>query len=153
MKNLILVFAAALFVSITACAQTPKNLPAKVKTAFDLKFPDAQKVKWSKENTNEWEAEFTFNDKEYSANYNSSGTWMETEYSVAASKIPASVTKTLLKEFPGYKLLESDISETAKGKVYEFDIKYGNSKMEVAINADGTLVKKETLTEKKERKD
>jgi hypothetical protein len=47
MKNLILVFAAALFISVTACEQTPKDLPAKVKTAFDQKFPGAQKVKWS----------------------------------------------------------------------------------------------------------
>ena len=58
------------------------------------------------------------------------------------SEVPAAVTKTLAKEAPGYKLIGSDISETIKGKVYEFDIKIGNVKKEVAINADGTLVKK-----------
>ena len=153
MKNLILVFAAALFISVTACAQTPKDLPAKVKTAFDQKFPGAQKVKWSKENTTEWEAEFKMAGKEYSANYNADGSWMETEYEISATEIPAAVTKTLGKEFPGYKLVESEISETAKGKLYEFEIKTSTSNMEVAVQADGTLVKKEAVKEKGEDKD
>jgi hypothetical protein len=153
MKNLILVFAAALFISVTACAQTPKDLPAKVKTAFDQKFPGAQKVKWSKEKANEWEAEFKLSGKEYSANYNADGSWMETEHEISVAEIPAAVTKTLGKEFPGYKLLETEISETAKEKLYEFEIKTSTSKMEVALKADGILVKKEVVKEKTEEKD
>ena len=81
------------------------------------------------------------------------GTWLETEYSVAMNEVPGAVTKTLAKEAPGYKLLGSDISETPKGKVYEFDIKTGNVKKEVAINADGSLVKKETKAKKGDSKD
>lgn len=148
MKNLILVIIAASFISLTACAQNEKDLPAKVKTSFNQKFPGAQKVKWGKENANEWEAEFIMNSKAYSANYNSAGDWMETEYEIGEKEIPAAVTKTLGKEFPGYKLVESELSETVKGKVYEFEIKTGNGKMEVAVDADGTLNKKETLKEK-----
>ncbi len=73
MKNLVVVLAAALFISLTACAQTPKDLPVKVKTSFDQKFPGVQKVKWSKENATEWEAEFKMAGKEYSANYTAEG--------------------------------------------------------------------------------
>ena len=141
MKNLILVFAAALFISVTACAQTPKDLPAKVKTAFDQKFPGAQKVKWSKETATEWEAEFNMSGKEYSANYTADGSWMETEYEIGANEIPAAVTTTLGKEFPGYKLVESEISETAKGKLYEFEIKTGTKKQEVALDENGVIKK------------
>jgi hypothetical protein len=141
MKNLILVFAAAQFISVTACAQTPKDLPAKVKTAFDQKFTGVQNVKWSKEKATEWEAEFKMSGKEYSANYNADGSWMETEYEISASEIPAAVTKTLGKEFPGYKLVESEISETAKGKLYEFEIKTGTKKQEVALDENGVIKK------------
>jgi hypothetical protein len=141
MKNLILVFAVALLISITACAQTPQDLPVKIKTAFDQKFPGAQKVKWSKENTTEWEAEFKMAGKEYSANYTADGTWMETEYEIAASEIPAAVIQTLSKEFPGYKLVESEVSETTKGKVYEFEIKTGMKKTEVALDENGVIQK------------
>jgi len=148
-----LVLAAAALISFSACGQNIKNLPVTVKTAFEQKFPGTQKVKWGKETTNEWEAEFIFNGKAYSANYTSDGTWMETEYSVSGSEIPAVVKKTLENEFPGYKLLGSDISETPKGKVYEFDIKTGNIKKEVALNTDGTLVKKEAKPKKGEGKD
>jgi len=153
MKNLMLMIAAAVLISMNACGQNAKDVPAKVKSGFDQKFPAAKKVKWGKENATEWEAEFTFNGKAYSANYTSDGTWLETEYSVAMSEVPADVTKTLAKEVPGYKLLGSDISETPKGKVYEFDIKTGNVKKEVAINADGTLVKIVTETKKGDEKD
>ncbi len=148
-----LMIAAAILISLNVSGQNAKDVPAKVKSGFDQKFPTAQKVKWGKENANEWEAEFTFNGKAYSANYKSDGTWLETEYSVAMNEVPANVTKTLAKEAPGYKLLGSDISETPNGMVYEFDIKTGNIKKEVAINADGTLVKKETKTKKGEAKD
>jgi len=143
MKNLVLVFVAASFINLTACAQGGKELPANVKTAFDQKFPGARKIKWGKENATEWEAEFNFNNKEYSANFNSDGNWVETEYEIAKNEIPAAITKTLGKEFPGFKLGESEISETVKGKLYEFEIKTGSGKMEVAINADGVLLNKE----------
>lgn len=141
MKNLILVFAAAILISVTACAQNPKDLPAKVKTAFDQKFPGAQKVKWSKENATEWEAEFKMSGKEYSANYKADGSWMETEYEISANEIPAAVTTSLGKDFPGYKLVEFEISETAKGKIYEFEIKTGTKKQEVALDEKGVLKK------------
>ena len=153
MKNLVLVFVAASFMSLAACGQNAKDLPTKVKTAFEQKFPGAQKVKWGKENATEWEAEFTLNSKEYSANFNADGHWIETEYEIGEKEIPAAVTKTLSEEFSGYKLVESEISETANGKVYEFEIKTGSGKMEVAINTDGTIVKKETKKEKGEGKD
>lgn len=141
MKNLMLVLAASLFISVTASAQTPKDLPAKVKTSFDQKFPGTQKVKWSKENSTEWEAEFKMSGKEYSANYNNDGTWMETEYEISVNEIPIAVSKTLGKEFPGYKLVESEISETAKGKLYEFEIKTGAKKQEVALDENGVIQK------------
>ena len=148
MKNLILVFAAALFISVTACAQTPKDLPAKVKTAFDQKFPGAQKVKWSKEKANEWEVEFKLSGKEYSANYNADGSWMETELEISKKEIPFTVTNALTKEFPGYKVEESVISETATGKVYEFKLKVAEELKEITVNTYGTIIKKENLKEK-----
>lgn len=142
MKNLVLVFSAILFISLTACAQTPKDLPVKVKSAFAQKFPGIEKVKWGKENASEWEVAFKKDGKEYSANFKPDGTWLETEYEITAAEIPATVTKTLAKEYPGYKITESEISETAKGKVYEFEMKSGTKKMEVAVHPDGSLVKK-----------
>lgn len=132
--------------SFSACGQN-KDVPAKTKTAFEQKFPDAQKVKWDKENETEWEAEFKMNGKEYSANFSADGKWIETEYEIEKSEIPHAVKQTLDKEFAGYDIEEAEISETTDGKVYEFALEKGETEMEVAISPDGIVVKKEVKKE------
>lgn len=143
MKNIILVIAVVAFMSVTACAQNAKNLPVKVKTSFNQKFPGAQKIKWGKENATEWEAEFTLNNREYSANFNSDGNWVETEYLISEKEIPAAVSATLSHKYPGYKIKTAEITETAKGNVFAFEMLKGKTKTDATVNADGTLVVKD----------
>ncbi|MFH1319700.1 MAG: PepSY-like domain-containing protein [Bacteroidota bacterium] len=150
MKTLFLVIASAAIVSFNACSQTSKDVPANLKTAFSKKFPDATKVKWDKENEKEWEAEFKMDGKEYSASFDNNGAWMETEYEISTNEIPAVVKTTIEEEFSGYKIAESEISETADGKVYEFELEKDKVEMEVAIDTNGKIIKKEV---KKERDD
>lgn len=138
--------------SFSACGQN-KEVPAKIKTAFEQKFPNAQKVKWDKENETEWEAEFKMNGKEFSANFSSDGEWMETEYKIEKSEIPQIVKQTLDNEFAGYKIEEAEISETTDGKVYEFALEKDETEMEVAISPDGKVVKKEVKKEEDEDND
>lgn len=135
--------------SFSACGQN-KEVPAKIKTAFEQKFPTAQKVKWDKENETEWEAEFKMNGKEFSANFSSDGEWMETEYEIEKSEIPQIVKQTLDTEFAGYDIEEAEISETTDGKVYEFALEKDETEMEVAISPDGKVVKKEVKKEEDE---
>ncbi len=148
-----LLIVAAAMISLNACGQNARDVPVKVKTGFDQTFPGAEKVTWGKENATEWEAEFTFNSKSYSANYKSDGTWVETEYKIEANEIPAAIANTLNKKYPGYKVTGSEVSETPEGKVYEIAIKTGNKKMKVALHEDGTPVKKEAASERKAEKD
>lgn len=149
LKLFVIVFAA---ISINACAQKT-NVPENVNKAFTQKFPDAKSVKWDKENETEWEAEFKLNGEEYSANYSTDGVWKETEHEIEKSDIPANVKQTLDTEFAGYKIEESEISETAEGSVYEFALEKDETEMEAAISPDGKVVKKEVKTEEKEKKD
>ena len=146
MRNLMILMVLASTMAFTACGQKSK-VPAKVKTAFTEKFPNATKISWGKENAKEWEAEFKMNGKEYSANFDNNGNWKETEYRIDKSDIPSAVKSTLDKNYKGYNIEVAEISETVSGKVYEFMIEKGDSDMEVVINSDGKLVKKE---EKKE---
>ncbi len=136
-----------------ACAQNEANVPQKIKTTFAQKFPTAQKVKWDKENETEWEAEFKMNGEEYSANFNSDGTWKETEHEIEISDVPTTVKQTLDSEFAGYDIEEVEISETVDGKVYEFALEKDEIDMEVAISSDGTVVKKEVKKEDDEEND
>ena len=150
MKRVTILMAVVIIVLSQACAHTNSQVPAKVKAAFNQKFPDAKKVKWDKENANEWEAEFKMNGKEYSANFTSNGTWKETEYEIKKSDIPAAVKQTLDNDFAGFDIEEAEISVTPGGKVFEFALEKDEVDMEVAISSNGKLLKKES---KKEDKD
>jgi hypothetical protein len=142
MKKLILGIAAMAMLSFSAVAQPVKNVPAKVKTAFSQKFSKATDVKWGKEGKTEWEAEFKLDGKAYSANFDTKGAWLETEYAITASEIPAVVKTTIDKDYAGYKMKESEISETTKGKVYEFELIKGKNKVEVAFDMNGKKIRK-----------
>jgi len=146
--NLSMILLATTCIIMTSCAQSEKNnAPAEVLTAFAEKFPDAKKIKWDKENENEWEAEFKMSGKEFSANFSTDGNWKETEYEIKKSDIPAKVQQTLDSEFSEYKIEEAEISETSEGKVYEFELEKGESNIEVVMNTSGEVVKKEVMND------
>ncbi len=153
MKTSILVFSAVILFGFTACGQSGKEVPAAVKSAFSQKFPDATNVKWDKENDNEWEAEFKMNGTEYSANFDNSGIWTETEYKINFKDIPEAVKTSLDNESAGAKIEASEVSETKDGKVYEFVISKGDNEMELQINATGKIIKKEQASEEQEEED
>lgn len=153
MKKLFLLVSAIGLISLGACGQANKDVPAAVKSSFVQKFPDASKVKWDMENENEWEAEFKMDGKEYSANFEVSGVWKETEYEIKKSEIPVLVKTMLDKEFAGYKIEEAEVSETANGKVFEFKLENDETEMEVAIDPNGNVIKKEVKSKEGEDED
>ena len=89
--------------------------------------------------------------KEYSANFDNSGVWTETEYEITPKEIPAAVKATLDKEFAGYKVAEPEVSETQEGKIFEFALSKGTEKIEAAIDVAGKVLTKEPV--KKEEGD
>lgn len=150
MKSLKIVLGTFLACTMFAFAAAGDQVPQKVKDAFTKKFPTAKKVKWDKENATEWEAEFKMNNTEYSANFLEDGTWKETEHEIDDKEIPQNVKSALMSAYAGYKIKESEMSETKDGMLYEFEIKKGESEMEVAIDSNGKIVKKEMKKENDE---
>lgn len=133
------VFACSLLAFTTASVD---KVPQKVKDAFAQKFPEAKSVKWDRESQNEWEAEFKMDRMEYSANFTNDGTWQETEHEIEEAQVPANVMQSLEYNFKGYSIQEAEISETQQGMVYEFEIKKDRSEMEVALDANGKVIRK-----------
>lgn len=148
-----LLFAAAIGSGIYAFG-TSEDVPQKVKEAFAKKFPGVKKVKWEKESDTEWEGEFKMKGTEYSANFLEDGTWQETEHEIKKSEIPTNIKTVLDTQFSGYKIEESEISETSESFVYEFELEKGKTEMEVSIDKAGKVVnKKMSEDENKEDKD
>jgi hypothetical protein len=127
------------------------EVPASVKEAFLKKFSDAKKVSWTKEGASDYEAEFIKNGTEYSANFNAQGTWLETETEIKEARVPEVVRATISKEFPGYKIEEVEMSETAEnGTAYEFELEKKELNYEVLVSKDGRIIKKEAVKEDKD---
>lgn len=145
------ILGAALFATVIGMGifafGTIEDAPQKVRKAFAKKFPNIKKVKWEKESDTEWEGEFKMKGIEYSANYLQDGTWQETEHEIKKKSIPANIKTTLQTEFSDYEIEEAEISETKDGSVYEFELEMGEEELEVVIDTNGRVLKKEILKE------
>lgn len=150
-KNTLLVvlIIAASFMSCDNDATAPQ----KVKDAFAKKFPSATNVEWEKESDTEWEADFKLNGKKHSSNLMQDGTWVETEYEVTESEIPQIVVNAFNSNFEDYEIEDIELTETKDGKAYEMSIEKGESEMEVVIDANGKILKKENKQEDEEDED
>ena len=155
MKNLIIVILA---VTLATTAQAQKistdKVPAAVTKSFKEKFPNVEGAKWEMEKTGEYEATFKMNKEEASANFDKDGKWMETEMEIEVSNLPAAVQQTVAKQFADYKIKEAEQTETPeKGKFYEVEIQKEKVRMEVSFAADGEVMGKKDLNDKKDEKD
>ena len=143
MKNFIKVVLGLFLALSFSCSFAQTKVPAKVSEAFSAKFPDAKDVKWGKESTHEYEAEWKQNEMGISANFSETGEWLETETDIAESELPEAVLTAFHAKYGA----ETPIKEAAKiekkgGKIgYEVEFKKGAKTAEVYFNADGTLAK------------
>lgn len=151
MKNLILIAALFIVFTIQSCEQksNSKSVNEDVLLAFKTKFPDAEKVEWEMENESEWEAEFNWNGKEYSANFSTNGDWTETEYEIKEAAMPVDIRIILEQNFSEYELKKIEVAEKSSGKFYEMELEIGEEEFEIVIDSKGNLTK----TKKNEEND
>ena len=147
MKKLIVLLSACLLISLMGFTQkiTPEKVPAPVKKAFATKFPAATDVKYEMEMKN---YEVTFKDKGIgmSANFDSTGKWLETETAIKESDLPKEVSTAVAKDFAGFKISQVTKVETPdKPLFYEMDLKKDKEGYEAQFSPKGDVLKKTTL--------
>jgi hypothetical protein len=141
-RNLVLLLS-SLCLAVVGFAQAEKKEkgitpPAAVKAAFEKAYPGATKVKWGKENGEEYEAGFVNGKKELSAVYDSKGTLKETEEEVEVSALPASVTSYVAQHYKGAAIKEAARITTTAGVVtYEAEV----NKTDLLFDASGKFIK------------
>jgi hypothetical protein len=158
MKKLFLLTICVAFFAIYCVQAQEKSkkveVPAAVKSAFDAKYPKAEKVNWGLEKQDEYEAEFVLNGIESSANFDSKGQFMEFETEIKESELPQAVRATLAKDFAGFKIGDVAKSTNAKGIVnYEMEASKGKDKYEISFDANGKLLNKKVAEEEDEEKE
>jgi hypothetical protein len=140
MKKVFLLLTILIFVSAGSFAQNIK-VPQAVREAFTAKFPDAENVKWEKENASEYEANFTIIGMEMSANFSKDGTWLETETSIGVDQLPRAVKDAINRSFSGGIVTEASRVEKADKTIqYEADIKVRSKKKEAVFDEKGNIL-------------
>lgn len=115
MKNLLALLLASLLIA-PAFAQK-STAPDVVKAEFSKNYPNAQKVKWGKEEGN-FEVGFRLGSDEMSALYDRNGKQLETERAIAANQLPAAVQAYMKKE--GKTIREAaEITNASGARFYE----------------------------------
>ncbi|MGC4022246.1 MAG: PepSY-like domain-containing protein [Cyclobacteriaceae bacterium] len=129
----------ALIVATSACAQKvkEKDIPSTVKSSLQKSFPKAEKVKWSKEESN-YEAEFDLNKEETSVVIDASGNILETEVEIEVNKLPKEIVEYVKSKYNGQSIKEAARITDNKGVItYEAEVKG----KDLIFSSDGKLVK------------
>jgi hypothetical protein len=140
MRETIILFTLAFCVCTSAFAQKIP-VPQAANDAFAAKFPNAEKIKWDKENSSEFEANFTLEGTQMSAVFTNDGTWKETETTIDISQLPQPVIDSVNHNYSGGKLFGASKIVRADGStVYEADIKIKKKKKEVLFDEKGNIL-------------
>ena len=118
-----------------------KNVPAKVKSTFQKKYPTATQVKWDKE-VEKYEASFDLNKTANSVLMDSQGNIIETEVEIELNQLPKAVLDYVKTHYAGKQAKESAKITDAKSTVtYEVQIK----EMDLIFDSIGKFIKEVKL--------
>lgn len=137
MKTALFITLLALIFGFNSCSEKYSEVPQDVVKNFNSKFPDAEEIEWEKEDDSEWEAEFEQSGTEYTASYDSEGSWLETEQHIIETDLPPLVVESLKVKYPNYKIEEVAYVETTINSYYEIELNIGEKSMEIAISKNG----------------
>ncbi len=143
MNNFLKIIFAVIGFTIIACAQK-SEVSQKARQALEIKFPNAQKVSWEKEDANVWEAEFKMDGEPYSANFTENGDWVETEIEIEANEVPMAVSNSMKTKYAEVEIEEVSKIESDKGTSYEYEFKEGEKTREVVFDPSGKIIKSVT---------
>jgi uncharacterized membrane protein YkoI len=137
------IFSLLLLYACTAAATYAQGIkaPDAITKAFAAKFPGATEVKWGKESAKEYEAEFKLNNTTVSANFNTDGSWTETETKIPVPDLPSPVSAAITGKYPGAVIAIAEKVEKPGKVYYEVQLKTSGKKKEAELTADGKFMK------------
>ena len=128
-----------MFVSNAICIT---HIPESILKKFNQKFPNATEVKWRKENSKEYEANFFLNGIKYSTNYNINGDWLETESEIFFKDLPEVIRDAFYKKFGKETIIKSveKIEKNDSSVNYEIEYKSSIKKREIIFDSKGKII-------------
>lgn len=121
-----------------------KDVPAAISTSFNARYPDAAEVKWKKNKSGKYEADFRQDGKKAEAKFTADGTWDSADKRIDAKDLPEAATSYLKKNYASHKIdqIEWKEDKDASKNVYEVKLKKDKSETELVFSAEGKFLKK-----------
>lgn len=144
MKTIQTVLALLIFFFTVACDKEPGHLkkadvPDAVMSAFNSAHPDARDVEWEKEGEY-YEVEFEEGRVEMEIVYDIEGNVIETEIEIDVSDLPDAIVKYINDNYSDYKIDEAEKIENGEGVLYEVEIEYKRSELELMFDGNGNFL-------------
>jgi hypothetical protein len=130
--------------NIWAQEMAPQDVPAAITASFTAKYPDAAEVKWKKNKSGKYEADFRQKGKKAEAKFTADGAWDSADIRIDAKDLPETATGYLKKNYAAYKVDAAEWKEDkdASKNVYEVKLKKDKSETELVFDATGKYLKK-----------
>lgn len=141
MNRIIIITILLLFAKNTFAQNIDQNqVPAVVLNTFQLKFPNADDVRWKKDK-NDYQINFKVNDKENKLTLNYKGNVLEHSQDLYISEIPKVVLETIRARVPYFDIHDADKYEKDNRITYEIKFKIDGKYRFFWINEKGELLK------------
>lgn len=139
-------FAVLLVLAQNEAFAISKEVPAKVKDAFNAKYPNTKVIDWDwEEDKNMYEAEFKMDGREWEAYFAPDGAWEYTKTDITKSKLPAAVSSAVASgEYGSWNMEDfKEMDTPAYGKVYKMKVEKGREELFLMFDGNGKMVEQE----------
>lgn len=142
-----LVILSFLSIGIVSCQETKKEnknesgVPEAVKISFQNKYPGENDPDWKQDDHGYWESHFKIDGEKYRADFNSDGSWVETENNIKKDELPEAIKKVIAKKYDDEKITEVERVDSAKkGIFYDVEFRQKGKNLDVEFREDGTII-------------
>jgi hypothetical protein len=144
---------------------TVVNVPSGMVTTFNSQYPGATRVVWATYDpvvvpidweltdwpvltSNDYVVTFVQDNSEYYAYYDENGEWIGTAMVMTDhATLPTTVTSMISADYPGYTIATVQKEFRGDRIAYEIQLKNGDSKMKLLVDANGNVIKKKVKTQ------
>ena len=127
-----------------------KDVPAAVTAGLKTKFPDAADVKWKKNKSGKYEADFKLSGKKAEAKFLADGKWDSSERRVDVAQLPAPAGDYIKKNYAAYQVdwvKWQEDADAAKNR-YEVKVQRDKADAELVFDEKGKFLKKKEKDKK-----
>ena len=111
-----------------------------IRSYIEARYPGASIRKAEYEYQGILEVEFLHDSVLKDAYFKSNNEWLYTEWDVALSKLPESVSAAIAEAYPSHRIDEADYIQTPAGEYYEVEIEKAGVEFWIYVTSEGVIL-------------